>query len=258
MRGLHGLAWRGLRARPLRTSLTIIGVALGVAVLSAGLSTNAGIGAAVDRTVGSLVGRADLRIAAFGETGLSTDSLVAVVHAPGVAIAAPSIERRTYLGAGLFGPGPLPEPVTVVGIDPALEPRLHDLSLATGSAIASGHEPEALVSATLAREDGISTGDRLGLQGVDAPSYLQVVGILAGDGPWSGVSGRAVVTRLGTARDLFGVDGLSRIDIGFAPDADRAAAIRAIEAGSRTSCRRRATSPLRCRPRPRTSQRPPR
>src|SRR5262245_7764343 len=69
MRGFHGLAWRGLRARPLRTTLTILGVALGVAVLYAGLATNAGIDAAVDRAVSALVGRADLRIAAFGETG---------------------------------------------------------------------------------------------------------------------------------------------------------------------------------------------
>src|SRR4051812_33540115 len=111
MRGLHGLAWRGLRARPLRTSLTIVGVALGVAVLSAGLSTNAGIGASVDRAVGTLVGRADLRVAAFGETGLSMDSLAAIADAPGVEVAAPSLERRTYLGTGLFGPGPLPDPV---------------------------------------------------------------------------------------------------------------------------------------------------
>jgi putative ABC transport system permease protein len=231
MRGLHGLAWRGLRARPLRTSLTIVGVALGVAVLSAGLSTNAGIGASVDRAVGTLVGRADLRIAAFGETGLSTDSLAAVAGVPGVAVAAPSVERRTYLGTGLFGPGPLPDPVTVVGIDPDLESRLHDLSLTAGDAIAPGDAPVALVSATLAREDGITVGDRLGIQGVDAPTYLQVVGILAGDGPWSGASGRAVVTRLSVARDVFGAEGLTRIDIGFSPDADRAATNQAIEGG---------------------------
>ncbi|MBA2299605.1 MAG: hypothetical protein H0W22_02410, partial [Chloroflexi bacterium] len=61
MRGLNRLAWRGLRARPLRTGLTAAGVALGVAVLFAGLATNAGIEAAVDRAVATLVGRADLR-----------------------------------------------------------------------------------------------------------------------------------------------------------------------------------------------------
>ena len=230
MRGLHGLAWRGLRARPLRTSLTTIGVALGVAVLYAGLATNAGIGAAVDRAVGTLVGRADLRIAAFGETGLSTETLAAVTAVPGVQVAAPSFERRTYLGTGLFGPGPLPPPVTVAGIEPDLELRLHDLALAAGAGLTDPAEPEALVSASLAREDDLSVGDRIGLQGVDAPLYLRIVGVLAGDGPWSGVSGRAVVTHLPIAQEVFGADGLTRIDVGLSPDADPAAVTRAIEA----------------------------
>ncbi len=68
-RGLDRLAWRGLWARPLRTGLTMAGVALGVAVVFAGLATDAGIGAAIDRSVAAMVGRADLRIAAFGDTG---------------------------------------------------------------------------------------------------------------------------------------------------------------------------------------------
>ena len=37
---LTRLAWRSLRARPLRTLLSALGVALGVAVLFAGLATN--------------------------------------------------------------------------------------------------------------------------------------------------------------------------------------------------------------------------
>jgi putative ABC transport system permease protein len=228
MRGLHGLAWRGLRARPLRSSLTTIGVALGVAVLYAGLATNAGIDAAVDRAVTNLVGRADLRIAAFGETGLSDDTLRAIDDLAGVEVAAPSFERRTYLGTGPFGPGPLPAPVTVVGIDPDLEPRLHDMTLARGGPLSASDETAALVSASLAREDGLTVGDRLGLQGIDAPVYLHVVGILAADGPWSGAAGRAVVTRLSNAWAVFGADGLTRIDIGLAPGADAAAVTRAI------------------------------
>jgi ABC-type lipoprotein release transport system permease subunit len=163
MRGLHGLAWRGLRARPLRTSLTTIGVTLGVAVLYAGLATNAGIGAAVDRAVATLVGTADLRVAAFGEVGLSDATLRTIATTPGVDVAAPSFERRTYLGAGLLGPGPLPPPITLVGIDPGLEPRIHDLAVSSGAPLAAGDEPEALVSATLAREDGLTVGSRVGL-----------------------------------------------------------------------------------------------
>ncbi|HEV8696249.1 MAG TPA: FtsX-like permease family protein [Candidatus Limnocylindrales bacterium] len=230
MRGLHGLAWRGLRARPLRTSLTTVGVALGVAVLYAGLATNAGIGAAVDRAVGTMVGRAHLRIIAFGETGLSETTLATIKGTPGVDVAAPSFEQRTYLGTGLFGPGPLPAPVTLVGIDPVLEPRIHDLTLASGSPLGPGDDPSALVSATLAREDGLSVGARLGLQGVDAPVYLRVAGILAGDGPWAGATGRAVVTRLHVAQSVFGAHGLTRVDLDLADGTDPAAVIERLQA----------------------------
>ena len=230
MRGLHGLAWRGLRARPLRTALTTIGVALGVAVLYAGLATNAGIGAAVDRAVSTLVGRADLRVAAFGEVGLSEATLATIRDTPGVDVAAPSFERRTYLGTGQFGPGPLPAPVTLVGIDPALEPRIHDLTLAAGSPLEPGDDPSALVSATLARQDGLIVGSRVGLQGIDAPVYLRVAGILAGDGPWAGATGRAVVTHLPVAQSVFGADGLTRIDLELTPGTDPAAVVDALEA----------------------------
>ena len=229
MRGLHGLAWRGLRARPLRTSLTTIGVALGVAVLYAGLATNAGIGAAVDRAVATMVGRAELRVAAFGEAGLSDTTLATIEATPGVEVVAPSFERRTYLGTGLLGPGPLPAPVTLVGIDPDREPRIHDLTLSSGSDLAAGVEPDALVSATLAAEDGLAVGSRVGLQGIDAPVYLRVVGVLADDGPWAGATGRAVITRLPIAQSVFGADGLTRVDLGLADGVDRATVVDALQ-----------------------------
>ena len=97
---LNRLAVRSLRARPLRATLSILGVALGVAVLFAGLATNAGIEASVRSTVHDLVGRADLRVAAFGETGLSPETVAAIAGTPGVAVAAPALERRTYLACG--------------------------------------------------------------------------------------------------------------------------------------------------------------
>ena len=63
---LTNLAFRSLRARPLRAVLSGLGVALGVAVLFAGLATSAGVEASVRSTVNDLVGRSDLRVAAFG------------------------------------------------------------------------------------------------------------------------------------------------------------------------------------------------
>jgi putative ABC transport system permease protein len=207
------------------------GVALGVAVLFAGLATDAGIEASVDRTVGNLVGTADLRVASFGETGLTDETVTAISQTPGVAIVAPTFERRTYLGLDLLGPDDaLPAPVAVVGIDPLAEPQLHDLTLRSGAPLDRMDEPSALVSATLAREDRLIVGSELTIQGPEAPLAVRVIGILAGDGPWAGVTGRAVIVPLGTAQSAFAETGLSRVDIGLAPGADPAAVTAALQA----------------------------
>ncbi len=226
MRGLNGLAWRGLRARPLRTGLTVAGVALGVAVLFAGLATNAGIEAAVDRSVTTLVGQADLRVAEFGENGLSKTTVDAIAATEGVAVTAPEFERRTYLGAELFGPGdPLPPPVTIAGVDPLGEAALHDLTLSQGVSLMTPGTHDAIVTATLAREDGVTLGSTIGVQTIDAPVYLRVVGIMSGDGPWAGGGGRAVLLKLATAQAMFGAEGVTRIDIGLKDGASAAAVV---------------------------------
>lgn len=230
MRGLNGLAWRGLRARPLRSALTTVGVALGVAVLFAGLATNAGIDAAVDRAVTTMVGRADLRVASFGETGLTESTVATIATTEGVAVAAPTYERRTYLGLELFAPGDaLPPPVTVVGILPGPEAALHDLTLAEGAALSRPDEPSALVSATLAREDGLTLGAALTIQGPVAPMTFRVVGLLADDGPWGGSDGRVVVVPLAMAQEAFDETGISRVDLGLAPGASAAAVASALQ-----------------------------
>ena len=104
-------------------------------MLFAGLATNAGIDASVDSTVGDLVGRAQLRVAAFGETGLSAETLQTIAETPGVAVTAPALQRRTYLGPEIEAGQSLPPPVTVLGIDPAAEPQLHDFHLVSGSTL---------------------------------------------------------------------------------------------------------------------------
>ena len=222
MDSLNGLAWRSLRARPLRSGLTMAGVALGVAVLFAGLSTTSAIDASIDRTVDAMVGRADLRLAAFGEAGLSSATLDTVRGTPGVAFAAPAVERRTYLGLDLLGPADdLPAPVTIVGIDPAVEPRLHDLSIAAGAGLAPGDESSTLVTETLAREDGLAVGSTVSVQGFDAPVQLTVAGILADEGAWIATSSRAMIVAIPVVQAVFGDAGLTRIDLGLAPGTDR-------------------------------------
>src|SRR3954469_14606463 len=114
------LALRSLAARPGRTVLSIVGVALGIAVLYAALATDAGIAASIDRTVRDLVGRADLRVEAFGSGGPGGGALAPLEQAPGASWVAPALEKRTYLSPAADQTEPA-APVTALGIDPAQE-----------------------------------------------------------------------------------------------------------------------------------------
>ena len=227
---LTTLAFRSLRARPARVALSVLGVALGVAVLFAGLATNAAVETSVGTTVRELVGRADLRVAAFGETGLSAETVAAIAGTPGVAVAAPALERRTYLGPGLDAGAALPPPVTVLGIDPTIDGRLHDLALVAGSALADPTEHSALITERLAAQDGLTLGSPITMQGAADGITYRVVGIVAGDGPLTGAFGRTVIVPLATEQAVFATTGVSRVDIGLAPGTDAATASSALEA----------------------------
>ena len=213
MGGLSSLAWRSLAARRLRTALTILGVALGVGVLFASLATNAGIERSVDRTVHDLVGRADLRISAFQERGLSDETFTAIRTTPGVSVAVPEIEQRIYLSRQPGFSGPLPPPVTIVGIDPLLDAEVHDLPISQGVALSRREEASAVISDRLARDDGYVIGSSITIQRSGEPETFRVVGIMAGDGPGTGAVGRTVVLPIDAVRRLFELDGVSRIDI---------------------------------------------
>ncbi len=217
---LTNLAFRSLRARPLRAVLSTLGVALGVAVLFAGMATSAGVDASVRSTVNDLVGRSDLRVAAFGETGLSPETVALIGGTPGVAIAAPALERRTYL-AGSLDDTALPPPVTILGIDPTTDARLHDLVLVAGSPLSSPDEHSALITEHLAAQDGLAVGSPISMQAAGDPIDYRVVGIVAGDGPLTGAFGRTVIVPLNTAQAVFAETGVTRVDIGLAPGADR-------------------------------------
>lgn len=238
MRGFVPYAWRGLVARPARSLLTLFGIAIGVAVLVAALATGAGLDASIERTVASMVGRADLRVAAFAETGLSDATLQALDAMPGVALTAPAIERRSFIGSAPGRPI-VTQPVTVLGIDPAREPRVRDLVVVRGAPLPATGDTGALVTERLAATEGLDLGSELSMLGAGAPIKVSVTGILAGDGPALGSSGRTVILPIATAHRLLladeeppsdhGLHGITRVDIVLASGADLDAVKGAIE-----------------------------
>ncbi len=148
---------------------------------------------------------------------------------PGVAVAAPALERRTYLGSEFESTGTLPPPVTVLGIDPTVDATLHDLALVGGSPLTEPDEHSALVTERLAVQDGLAVGSPLTMQGAGELITYRVIGIIRGDGPLTGAFGRTVVVPLQTAQAVFAETGVTRVDIGVAPDATAAGVTAALE-----------------------------
>lgn len=212
--GLDRLAWRTVAARPLRSFLTIVGIALGIAVLSASLALGAALDQAVTREVHDMVGSADLRVSGFLETGLSDGSVATITGTAGVVDAAPVIEHRTF---PLSPPsGGTADAVTVLGIDPASYGRLHDLQIAGGTALDGSAEPVALITEELARQDGYALGGKLSVLGRGGPTELRIIGVVPGIGPLPG-NGRTIVVPIEVGRAAFGLHGATRVDLLLAP-----------------------------------------
>ncbi len=136
----------------------------------------------------------------------------------GLSVAAPALQRKTYLAASLSqtATGKLPSPVTVLGVDPAAEPKLHDLPLASGRLLSATDGQDALVAETLAAEEHLAVGGSITLSGTVAagPQAFEIVGILSGDGALPDAEGRLVITPLKSAQTLFDTTGVTRVDIG--------------------------------------------
>ena len=170
MRRLSSLAWRSLGAQKLRSFLTTVGIGLGVAVLYASLSAGAAMDSAVDRAAADEIGHADLRIQALEESGLSSATIDVVRHMTDVAVAAPALERKTYLATSLTQTpsAKLPPPVTVLGIDAVQEPLLHELALSSGRLLSKDDAGSALITQTLAAGEGLAVGGTLTVNGAAA------------------------------------------------------------------------------------------
>ena len=244
---LDRLAVRSLRAHPLRATLSALGVALGVAVLSAGMATSAGIDASdpddrprshrPDRPARRRVrrerpvrgDRRDHRRHARCR-GRGSDARAAdLPHARRAMRAGHG--RPAATGHGLrHRSGPRPASCTT------------SLSSSGVGARRSGWRTTALISERLAAEDGLALGSTDHHEGARRPRLVprRRHPRRRRPGRWRRSGGRSS-SRSQTAQAVFGGTSVTRVDIGLAEDAGSAAVEAALEEppdrASRTSCR---------------------
>ncbi len=175
---LSVLAWRGLAARRLRTALTAAGVALGVAVVTATLIANQAAADSVQRAAQQLLGRADLRVRAFDDAGLTPRAVSSLRRLAGVSATAAVAERRLTIST-LPGPHEAVFNLLAVGVDPADESAVRTYQLLGGEMLGASDPSGVLLNGFWARDHGLSVGSELLLNGAE-PNVppLRVVGLL--------------------------------------------------------------------------------
>jgi putative ABC transport system permease protein len=201
-----------LAASGLRLALTLVCIALGVALAGAVHTVHTSALAEIDRAARALAGAADVEIRG-PRSGFDDALFAAVARRPEVAVASPVVEIDAALPGGK-------ETLRVLGIDALRAVRLQPAFVAdaamtgAGEAVALLDAQRIWLSPAAAARLRLGAGDRLRLVTGSAEQELRVGGILAG----MQASGEVGVMDIAAAQQHFDrVGTLSRIDLRLRP-----------------------------------------
>lgn len=205
---------RHLARHPWQTGLSVLGVALGVAVVVSIDLANASARQAFLLSTDGVIGRATHQIVA-GPSGLDERVYARLRVEVGARETAPVVETYVAVPAA---PG---RAFRLLGVDPFAEAPFRPYfdrrdRGELGDLTAFLTEPGAgLLSVPTAREIGVSPGADLGLRVSGTPRTLRVVGLLdPADDQSRQALDSLIVTDVATAQELLGAPGrLSRIDL---------------------------------------------
>lgn len=181
MSGMLGLVLRSLAARRLRAALTILAVALGVAVMLGVQIGVAGLMSQAQTATRLRAGNSALDVRATVNGGLSGAQLTQISTVSGVAEVVPLYEKRVVARPAKLAPGGLPVQVSLVGLHKGAI-ALRPLAVASGRLPADNSRTEIAVDTRLRDSLGsngrsLALGDSVVLATVAGDDAFTVVGI---------------------------------------------------------------------------------
>ncbi|MFZ5876824.1 MAG: FtsX-like permease family protein [Nitrospirota bacterium] len=204
---------RHLRHANLRTGLTVVGLALGVALYVAIRLCNASVDASFQDTVAAVSGQATLEVLG-GENGIDEELFAAVAQTPGVLAAAPMLVRQVALddraSLTVLAVDPLREaPFRAYGIDARVDPD--DTWLLDPAAV--------FLTGPVATARGLRPGDAVTVLDRDRAVTLNVVGVTADDRLARAWGGAVAIMDIAAGQWTFDrVGRLDRIDVLTTPE----------------------------------------
>ncbi len=223
---LRFAGFRHVRKKPLRAALTVLGVALGVALFVAISAINDSTLAFFRENVTSMTGKATFAVLG-SEVGFPEETVETVRVLPGVKSAVPMVENRARHVGG--------ETLVVFGIDLLQESAVRDYDSSDDEVVEDpleflNQEDSIIVTRAFAAEHGLEVDSPLELVTALGQKRFVVRGLLEPSGPAKAYGGGVAIMDIDGARMMFGKTGkVDRIDIVPEPGTDEAALARRIQ-----------------------------
>lgn len=214
---------RQLATERVRTGTTVLGIALGIAVIVAIQLTNGSAIRGFQAALQSLAGRTSVQIVGSG-AGIDERELADLVWLERMGEVSPVVEGDVLTEVA----GGQPEQLRVLGID-----ILRDRALREYHAVdfGRGRQPTArefldllldtdavILTERFAKAHGLDVGDSLDVTADDRVATLRVRALLTSDGPAAAFDGRVAVMDIAAAQVLLGRLGwIDRLDVAVRP-----------------------------------------
>ena len=224
MRLFRFLILRSLRARPMRTLLSALGIILGVASILAIAITNQTAMASITRLFEDTSGKAKLVVVSADSTNTSFsdrierrlgsfESVTAIIPTIQVQTLLADHDAGQELGLNFFGSnlGGL----LIYGIDPGRDVLARDYEITAGKFLSDDlNAYEMVIVEDYAKEEDISLGQKVEIVTPNGIEKLKVVGFMSKSGPGQLNNGGFAVIPLGTVQKLFNHSGeISQLDV---------------------------------------------
>jgi putative ABC transport system permease protein len=226
------IALRQLAARPGRSALAVVGIALGVALVLSVQLINRSTLAALRDTIEGAAGRAQLQVGAASDAGLPEDVLEKIRAIPEVTLAVPLVEGRALVDDGRG------EPLAVFGIDLGDDASVRTYRGVTEDADRVIDDPlvflaqpdSVVVTRAFATARGLGLGDAIPVMAPTGARRLTVRGLLDPSGIARVYGTSLAVMDVFAAQRLLGREGrFDRVDLVLRDGTDIDATARALE-----------------------------
>lgn len=218
LRALILLNRRHLLDRPVRTTITVVGIALGVSVSVAIRTANVDVLRSFEEAVTTVAGRATLQVTG-GELGLDERLIEVIRSHPDVVAATPVLQASARIARGPYQGASF----VIMGLDLLEAGELKDVRVQVtrerGAFLDSLLSPNGIfLGKRLAAEWHLEVGDQLDIVVGTREHRLVLRGIVESEGGLPSIWDRAGVMDIAAAQMLFDVLGrLDRVDVVTAP-----------------------------------------